>query len=104
MESFLQELIKPFILFGIGFLIGLAKAHLRKSPLSKKEELIRYHNYLKKPVFWSFVAMFTIFLVLGIAASGNPLEVFKKSLLAGLYTSAAIYVFMIWGANLIRGG
>ena len=102
MEDFWSELPKPFFLFFWGLLIGFLRARRRKTPLARKEEFIRYHQYLKKPVIWSFITMFCIVLLIGVFVNDDFLEVTGRAILAGLYTCAALYVFMIWGANLIR--
>lgn len=103
MEDFQTELLKPVFLFVLGFIMGVIKAFLRKSPLSKKEEFIEYHKYLKKPVIWGFIIMFAIVVIFGFPLNENKIEVIQKAVIAGLYASAGIYIFMIWGANLIRG-
>ena len=102
MDNFTRQLFLVVFLFVIGFAKGLINAYTRKSPLSKKGEMINYHKYLAKPVMWSFIIGFILFLLLGFTVNKDYVEVAKKSLLAGLYASAGIYVFMIWGANLIR--
>jgi len=102
--KFLLELSKPFFVFVIGFLMGIVKAIIRKSPISKKQEFINYHKYLFKPVVWTFIVTFVVFLLIGLGVGSNKIEVVQKSLIAGFYGMAATYVFMIWGANLIREG
>lgn len=104
MDDFLTELAKPFFIFLFGALIGIIKAWLRKSPISKKEEFLNYHRYLKQPVIWTFIVMFLIFLLIGLGVNPDKVAVLKRSLIAGLYASAALYVFMIWAANLLKGG
>lgn len=103
MADFLTEVSKPLFIFLVGALIGVVKAWLRKSPISKKEEFLNYHRYLKKPVIWTFITMFLIFLLIGLGVNPDKTEVFQRALIYGLYASAAIYIFMIWGANLIKG-
>ena len=102
MENFLPAIGKALLIFLIGFILGIIKAYLRKSPISKKEEFIRYHQYLKKPVLWSFVAMFSLALIFGFLMETDIVTSLQKATVAGLFTAGGIYVFMIWGANLIR--
>lgn len=70
MDNFPEELSKPLMLIIFTFLIGVVKAFLRKSPLSKKDELIKYHQYLKKPVILGFAMMFFLVFILGFLGGG----------------------------------
>jgi len=107
-NDFIADVSKPILLFFLGLVIGTIKAYIFRTPLSKKGELIKYQKYLIKPVFWTFVAMFSLFIIIGIAVQNSYsdiekyVEVLQKSLIAGLYASAGVYVFMLWSANLIR--
>ncbi|MBK6901481.1 MAG: hypothetical protein IPH04_01370 [Saprospirales bacterium] len=102
MENFFGLLLSAFLLFVIGFLTGVVKAYIRKSPISKKEQLIQYHRHIKTPVFWSFVAMFLLVLLFGLLMKVEFIPLLQKATIAGLFTSGGIYIFLIWGANLIR--
>ncbi len=102
MDNFHLEVLKPILLILFGFVIGVVKAFIRKTPLSNKEEIINFHKHLAKPVCYGFLTIFILLLIGGFFVNDNLVEVFQKALLFALYTSAAIYIFMIWGANLIR--
>lgn len=102
MEDFTRHLFTGFFLFVFGFVLGVLKAYLRGSVLSSKEELISYHQYLKKPVFWTFVAMFVLVVVFGLLGGGELIPVLQIATAGGLYSSGGIYLFMIWGANMVR--
>ncbi|MCB0636278.1 MAG: hypothetical protein KDC54_06655 [Lewinella sp.] len=102
MEDFPKLLLAGLFLFLFWFVVVIIKAYLRNSPLSRKEELIKYHRYLVKPVGWSFVAMFVLVLLFGVLMSKDWLAVLQRATVAGWLTAGGIYVFMIWGANLIR--
>jgi len=102
MENFTSTLFFAILLFAVFFLSGIFKAYIWKSPLSEKGEYMKYHKYLAKPVFWSFVAMFALVFGFGWLADSDLTQVAQKATVAGLYTALAVYAFMIWGANLIR--
>jgi hypothetical protein len=51
MDDFLSQLLKPIFIFIIGLLIGIFKAYTKQSVLSRKGELLSYHQYLKKTSF-----------------------------------------------------
>jgi len=102
MENFTNTLLYAILIFALFFLSGIFKAYIRKSPLSEKGEYIKYHKYLAKPVFWSFVAMFALVFGFGWLADSDLTQVAQKATVAGLYTALCVYGFMIWGANLIR--
>jgi len=102
MNDFPQNLLIPLGIFLLGGISAYIKAHLQRSPLSKTGAFLEYHRFLKKPVFWSFVAMFVLFVALGFSVNPDKVEVLQKSLMAGLCAAAGCYGIMLWGANLIR--
>jgi ABC-type dipeptide/oligopeptide/nickel transport system permease component len=102
MDDFLSQLLKPIFIFIIGLLIGIFKAYTKQSVLSRKGELLSYHQYLKKPVFWTFLIMFILVVLLGFGMQMDIIEIFQKALITGLYAAGAVYIFMIWGANLTK--
>lgn len=102
MDNFADALLYAFFIFALLFLSGIFKAYIRKSPLSDKGEYLKYHKYLMKPAFWTFVAMFALVFGLGWLADSDLTQVAQKATVAGLYTTLCVYGFMTWGANLMR--
>ncbi len=102
MDNFTTILLYGLLLFVVFFLSGVFKAYMTKSPLSEKEELIKYHKYVAKPMFWTFIVMFAMVFGLGWLADSDLIQVAQRATIAGLYTALCVYVFMIWGANLIQ--
>lgn len=102
MNNFIQDVVAALFFFLIGFIIGVIKAYLSNSPISKTEEIINYHHYLKWPVFWSIVSMFFLIFIFGLLMNSDLNQVLQKATIASLYTGGAVYIFMIWGANLIK--
>jgi hypothetical protein len=102
MEDFLKELIGPLFLLAIGVALGYLRAHAKNSPLAKPGEFIKYLKSLYKPAIWSFVSMFAIVFIFGAFVNDNYLEVLQKAVIAGLYTIGVVFIFMIWGVNLLR--
>ena len=102
MENFLQDLLGPLIVLTLGLLSGYLKAYTRNTPLAKPGEFIKYIQSLYKPAFWAFVSMFAIVFIFGAFVNDNYLEVLQKAIIAGLYTSVVVFIYMIWGANLLR--
>lgn len=102
MENFLNDLIGPFVILAIGLVSGYLKASSRNTPLSKPGEFLKYIKSLYKPAFWAFVSMFAIVFIFGAFVNDDYLEVLHKAIIAGLYTSGVVFIFMIWGANLLR--
>lgn len=102
MDEFMFNLLKVILVFIFVAGVGFIRAHLRQSPLADFKEYINYHKTLKKPMSWSFTIMFLIFFLIGISVNNDYVHVLQMSILAGLCTSAAVYGFMIWGANLLK--
>jgi hypothetical protein len=102
MEDFLQQLLGPVFLLAIGLASGYLKAFSRDSPLAKPGEFIQYIKRLSKPAIWAFVSMFAIVFIFGAIVNNDYLEVLQKAIVAGLYTTGVVFIFMIWGANLLR--
>ena len=60
MEDFQQHLFIPLAMIIFGGILEFIKAHLRKSPLSKSGEFIKYNKQLAKPIFYGFITMFIL--------------------------------------------
>jgi hypothetical protein len=102
MGNFLKELIGPLFLLATGLASGYLRALAKNSPLAKPSEFFKYLRSLYKPAIWAFVSMFAIVFIFGAFVNDNYLEVLQKAVIAGLYTIGVVFVFMIWGVNLLR--